>query len=250
MTSRTPADGPVPGGPADRAATPGFHSAPAAAAADEGDRARVSAVGPAKTPRLSINGVSALTWPNAITAVRTGAAIVVGLIALLQASWVLLLAAYLTYWIGDILDGWTARRLDQETRLGAVFDILSDRACSTICVCALLVIRPEFAVALGVYYVQFMVVDAVLTLGFLHWPGLISPNYFYRVDRLIWLLNWSPVAKACNTGLLIVLLLGLPLIGGPLLIAVAVAVIQLALKVFSGYRMLRLTTRRVALKAD
>ncbi|MDR1077297.1 MAG: CDP-alcohol phosphatidyltransferase family protein [Propionibacteriaceae bacterium] len=219
-------------------------------AAAEGDRARVSAVDGAKPPRLSINGVSALTAPNLVTAARTAAAIVIGLIALLQASWVLLLAAYLTYWIGDILDGWLARRMDQETRLGAVFDVLSDRACSTVCVCALLVIRPEFAVALGVYYVQFMVVDAVLTLGFLHWPGLLSPNYFYRVDRLIWLLNWSPVAKACNTGLLIVLLLGLPLIGAPLLIAELVALLQLLLKLFSGYRMLRLTTRRVPLKAD
>ena len=40
--------------------------------------------------------------------------------------------AYAVYWVGDILDGWSARRLDQETRLGAVLDIVSDRACTSV----------------------------------------------------------------------------------------------------------------------
>ncbi|MDR1450071.1 MAG: CDP-alcohol phosphatidyltransferase family protein [Propionibacteriaceae bacterium] len=192
---------------------------------------------------LAVRGAAALNWPNLITAVRAAAAVILGFIALAETSWGLLLAAYATYWLGDTLDGRVARALKQETRLGAVFDILSDRASSSVCVAALVLIRPEFTVALGVYFIQFMIVDALLTLGFLHWPWLVSPNYFYRVDRVVYLLNWSPVAKACNTGLLIVLLFVLWRVGWPLWIAVAVAVVQLFLKLWSGYRMLVLTSR-------
>jgi CDP-diacylglycerol--glycerol-3-phosphate 3-phosphatidyltransferase len=191
---------------------------------------------------LTLGGAPVLNWPNLITAVRVVGAIVVGFMAFLQASWVLLLIAYGIYWLGDTADGRVARALDQETRFGAVFDILSDRASSTICIATLILIRPEFAPALGVYFVQFMVVDALLTLGFLHWPWLVSPNYFYRVDRLIYLLNWSTIAKACNTGLLIVLLLVLWWVHWPLWIAVVVASIQLVVKLWSGYRMVALTT--------
>ena len=40
--------------------------------------------------------------------------------------------AYAVYWVGDIADGWAARRLGQETRAGAVLDIVSDRACTAV----------------------------------------------------------------------------------------------------------------------
>jgi CDP-diacylglycerol--glycerol-3-phosphate 3-phosphatidyltransferase len=189
-----------------------------------------------------VRGVLALNWPNLITTVRTAAAIVLGFVALVQADWVLLLIAYGTYWVGDIADGRVARWLDQETRLGAVFDILCDRACSTICIGALLVIRPEFAPALCIYFIQFMVVDALLTMSFLHWPWLSSPNYFYRVDPLIYRFNWSQPAKAANTSLLLALLLVSWWLHWPHWIAVVVAVAQLLVKFWSAARLLVLTT--------
>ena len=53
------------------------------------------------------------------------------------------------------------------------------------------------------FLLQFMVVDCVLSLGFLRWP-LLSPNHFARVDA------GSPLelvaaAKATNTAALVVL---------------------------------------------
>src|SRR6185312_15929307 len=65
------------------------------------------------------------TVPNYITAVRTVAAVTVGVAALVAGSVVFLAVAYGIYWIGDMLDGWAARRLGQETRAGAVLDIVS-----------------------------------------------------------------------------------------------------------------------------
>ncbi|MDR1513561.1 MAG: CDP-alcohol phosphatidyltransferase family protein [Propionibacteriaceae bacterium] len=198
---------------------------------------------PSDLGRLTLGGARVANWPNLITIVRTLGAVVVGVVSLVTHSWVLLLIAYLTYWLGDIADGRVARALNQETRLGAVFDILADRASCTICVASLLMIRPEYAPALTVYYIQFVVVDCLLSLGFLHWPEVLSPNYFDLVDRPIYLMNWSQPAKAANTGLLLTLLLVLPLISAPLVIATVVAVAQLAVKLWSGWRMLRLTTR-------
>jgi len=51
-----------------------------------------------------------------------------------------------------------------------------------------------------------MVVDFFLSIAFLAWP-IRSPNYFFVVDRSIWLWNWSKPAKAVNSALFAVLLL-------------------------------------------
>jgi CDP-diacylglycerol--glycerol-3-phosphate 3-phosphatidyltransferase len=185
-----------------------------------------------------VSGARAANWPNLITVIRTAAAIALGVIALIEASPSWLIAAYATYWVGDVADGRVARWLHQETRLGAVFDILSDRASSSICICALIVIRPEFALPLGVYWTQFMVVDALLSCAFLHWP-ILSPNYFYKVDRKVWLWNWSSPAKAANTGLLLIVLLTL----GEW-VALVLACLQLILKLVSAYWVLGLATAR------
>jgi CDP-diacylglycerol--glycerol-3-phosphate 3-phosphatidyltransferase len=199
-----------------------------------GDRA-------APRPRLAdlrVGGARVANWPNLITVTRTAAAVALGTVALVQASAPWLIAAYATYWVGDIADGRVARWLRRETRLGAVFDILADRGSSSLCICALIVIEPQFAPPLAVYWVQFMVVDALLSCAFLHWP-ILSPNYFYKVDRRVWAWNWSSPAKAANTGLLLVVLLTL---GGA--VALGLAVAQLLVKLASAYRVLRLATER------
>ena len=69
-------------------------------------------------------GVSLGTVPNIITVVRTVAAVVIGGAGVAASSLVLLAVAYAVYWVGDIADGWCARRLGQETRIGAVLDIV------------------------------------------------------------------------------------------------------------------------------
>lgn len=153
--------------------------------------------------------VTLLNIPNAITAVRTAAAVGLAVAALTHRSAHLLVAAYLVYWIGDILDGLAARRLGQETRAGAVFDIVADRACTSACAAALVVLRPATALPIAVFLVQFMVIDQLLSLMFLRWP-LLSPNYFADVDPRVYRWNWSPPAKALNTAAVVILALFTP----------------------------------------
>ncbi|MEV4497004.1 CDP-alcohol phosphatidyltransferase family protein [Micromonospora arborensis] len=171
--------------------------------------------------------VTLVNVPNAITAVRTAVSVGLAVAALTHRSVHLLIAAYLVYWIGDILDGVAARALGQETRTGAVFDIVADRACTSACAAALVVLRPATALPIAVFLVQFMVIDQLLSLMFLRWP-LLSPNYFARVDRRIYLWNWSPPAKALNTAAVVLLA-----IFAPMAAAVAFALGVAAVKVVS-----------------
>ena len=110
----------------------------------------------------------------------------------------LLVVAYGVFWAGDIADGWSARRLGQETRAGAVFDIVCDRACTGILCVGLVASVPSALPVVVVFVLSFMVLDSMLSMAFLCWP-VLSPNYFHVVDRRVWQLNWSPLAKAANT---------------------------------------------------
>ncbi len=170
--------------------------------------------------------VTLLNVPNAITAVRTAASVGLAVAALTHRNAHLLVAAYLIYWIGDILDGAAARALGRETRTGAVFDIFADRACTSACAAAPVVLRPGTALP-AVSLVQFMVVDQLLSLMLLRWP-LLSPNHCARVDRRIYRWNWSPPAKALNTAAVVLLA-----IVAPTAVAVAFALGVAAVKVVS-----------------
>jgi phosphatidylglycerophosphate synthase len=182
--------------------------------------------------------VTLLNVPNAVTAVRTAGSFGLAAAALSHRSAALLVAAYLVYWIGDILDGLAARALGQETRTGAVFDIVADRACTSACAAALVVLRPATALPVAVFLVQFMVVDQLLSLMFLRWP-LLGPNYFARVDRRVYRWNWSPPAKALNTAAVVVLA-----IVAPATAAVAFALGGAAVKVVSLVWVARLPAGR------
>lgn len=59
---------------------------------------------------------------------------------------------------------------------------------------------PGLAPAIIIYLAEFMVIDCFLSLAFLAWP-VRSPNYFFVIDRKIWLWNWSKPAKAVNSSL-------------------------------------------------
>ncbi|RZT77254.1 CDP-diacylglycerol--glycerol-3-phosphate 3-phosphatidyltransferase [Micromonospora violae] len=177
------------------------------------------------------------TVPNYITAIRTVAAVTVGIAALVSGSWILMAVSYGIYWLGDVLDGWAARRLEQETRAGAVFDIVSDRACTAVLCVGLVALVPGVAVVALVFLLSFLVLDTMLSLAFLCWP-VLSPNYFHLVDRRVWALNWSPLAKVANTAGVI----GAIAIGQyPLALGVAVAVV--AVKLWSAAAVVRLLER-------
>jgi len=180
-----------------------------------------------------------LTGASVITVVRTVGALVLGLAAAAadtdQAVLRLLVASLVTYWVGDVLDGAWARLRDHETRFGGVLDIVCDRACALVFYVGVAWHLPALALPVGVYLFEFAVVDMVLSLAFVSWP-LISPNYFYLVDRQIWLWNWSKPAKAVNSSVFAVLLL----VTENVWLCTSIAAALLLLKVVSLVRLVRL----------
>lgn len=175
------------------------------------------------------------TPANVVTLVRTVASVVLAGTAAEQESLELLVAALAVYWIGDILDGLVARVLGCETRIGAVFDVLSDRFCAAAFYLGLAWLMPDLVWPVVVYLTEFMVVDCFLSLAFLAWP-IRSPNYFHVVDRRLWLWNWSKTGKTANSALFAVLLLTTQ--SAPLGVLVATGL--LALKAASLVRLVRL----------
>jgi CDP-diacylglycerol--glycerol-3-phosphate 3-phosphatidyltransferase len=145
------------------------------------------------------------------------------------------LAGLAVYWLGDVADGFLARRLNQETLFGAQLDILADRMSVAFFYLNYLVLYPHLAPVIVLFLVQFMVVDHYLSNQYLRWP-IMSPNYFYRVDHRIWALNWSKLGKACNTGLVTLLLL----LTKSNAIVLPVVIVLLAIKLYSSLRILRL----------
>ena len=172
------------------------------------------------------------TW---VTGVRTVAAVVLAGAAAHEHSLKLLVAALVVYWLGDMLDGAVARFLGCETRIGAALDILCDRFCAAAFYVGLMWLHPDYAPAVLVYLAEFMVVDCFLSLAYLAWP-IRSPNYFFVVDRPLWLWNWSKPGKAVNSSLFAVLLL----VTGWWQVGVVIATALLVLKCVSLVRLGRL----------
>src|SRR5690349_6391799 len=112
-----------------------------------GQGARWKPAGRRKTmqfPSPTATGVAPWsTTPNVVTIARTVGSVTVGVGAITAYSLVLLVVAYGIYWLGDMLDGMLARQLGQETKLGAVLDIICDRACSAICGSCILMLLPQ-----------------------------------------------------------------------------------------------------------
>ena len=175
------------------------------------------------------------TPATVVTGVRTVVAVVLAGMAAVQGSIGLLVVSLVVYWIGDMLDGYVARLLGCETRIGAALDILCDRFCAAAFYIGLMWLEPEFAPAILIYLAEFMVVDCFLSLAFLAWP-IRSPNYFFVVDRPLWLWNWSKPGKAVNSSLFAVLLL----VTGWVWVGVAIATALLVMKSASLVRLGRL----------
>jgi CDP-diacylglycerol--glycerol-3-phosphate 3-phosphatidyltransferase len=167
------------------------------------------------------------TSANVVTYVRTLAAVVLAGLAVREDSLGLLVASLVVYWVGDMLDGFVARVRGCETRIGAVLDILCDRFCAASFYLGLAWLSPEFVLPIMIYLAEFMVIDCFLSLAFLAWP-IRSPNYFYVVDRPLWLWNWSKPGKAVNSSMFAVLLLVTEQVWLGVLIATALLVLKSA----------------------
>lgn len=143
------------------------------------------------------------TWANVVTVVRTLLALALAASAVTASRADLLLVSLAVYWAGDVLDGSVARWLRQETRAGALLDVLADRACSLAFWLPWAAWHPEAAWPVALYVLEFVVVDGLLSVVWLAWP-LLSCNYVDRVDRGVHRWNWWPPAKAANTAGLVV----------------------------------------------
>jgi CDP-diacylglycerol---glycerol-3-phosphate 3-phosphatidyltransferase len=196
-----------------------------------------TADGPEADPgdRYGVREERLLTGATVITAVRTVASVVLAAMAAHQQSLTLLVVALGVYWVGDMLDGFYARVRDCETRIGAVLDIMCDRFNAAAFYLGLAWLQPDLSPAIFVYLAEFMVIDCFLSIAFLAWP-IRSPNYFFVVDRTIWLWNWSKPAKAVNSALFAVLLL----VTGWMWVGLVIATALLVLKCVSLRRLAQL----------
>lgn len=113
------------------------------------------------------------------------------------------------HWLGDVADGFCARRFKQETILGAEIDIIADRVDTLFFYVNLVHFRPEVALPASIYVLDFAFLDFYLSYQFIKYD-IISPNYFYKVDKTVYDLNFCPAAKFCNSTVVTSLLIFLP----------------------------------------
>ncbi len=168
-----------------------------------------------------------VTLANAVTLTRTvGCLIAVTWSIATGQVWLLFLGLGV-HWLGDVADGIVARSRNEETRAGAVLDIVSDRLCIALYYVSYGHLHHSMLVPIAVFLFQFMVLDAHLSLTFLNWP-LRSLNYFNLVDRTIYQWNWSTIGKAFNSGALVILMLTTRSPLACALFAIAIAAVKVA----------------------
>jgi len=175
------------------------------------------------------------TWANLVTAIRLITGVIIFAYAAVNRDETWNFVGLGVYWVLDVLDGFLARRLDQETRLGAQMDILADRVLVAFFYLNYATLYPSLIVPVAMFLFQFMGIDQYLSLQFMRW-SIKGPNEFYLVDRKIWMWNWSVGGKLLNSGVVtcVLVLTKSPIMGS--LVCGAIIV----LKVWSAILMYRL----------
>lgn len=173
---------------------------------------------------------------NLVTLLRLGGSLIFFVLAAVRGDPTANFIGLGIHWLGDVLDGALARKARQETVLGAEIDIIADRVEVLFFIVNFIHFHPEVAVASAVYALDFAFVDFYLSYQFLKFD-LISPNYFGRVDRRVYLLNYSPGGKFVNSTAVILLLIFLP---ARQAVAAVLACGLIAVKVYSIRRLARI----------
>jgi CDP-diacylglycerol--glycerol-3-phosphate 3-phosphatidyltransferase len=167
--------------------------------------------------------------PNILTCLRLALSLVFFTLAAIKASPAHNFIGLAIHWSGDVLDGFYARRLKQETILGAEIDIIADRIETLFFYINFLRFQPALFLPVLVYLIDFAFVDFYLSYQFLKYD-IISPNYFYKVDRTVYQLNFSPGGKFCNSTVVTLILIFAPRWQIP---AAVVALTLIGVKTFS-----------------
>jgi len=167
--------------------------------------------------------------PNVITLLRLFLSLAFFILAILKMNPTYNFIGLGIHWGGDLLDGFYARRFKQETILGAEIDIIADRVETLFFYVNFLFFRPHLFLPIAIYIIDFAFIDFYLSYQFLKYD-IISPNYFYKVDRTVYILNYSPVGKFCNSTIVTLILIFLPQLQ---IVATIFASGLIAVKIFS-----------------
>ncbi|MCD6165771.1 CDP-alcohol phosphatidyltransferase family protein [bacterium] len=180
--------------------------------------------------------------PNIITVLRLSCSLVFFVLAITQMNPTYNFIGFGIHWLGDFIDGFYARKFKQETILGAEIDIIADRVEILFFYVNFLYFRPYLFLPVVLYLIDYTFIDFYLSYQFIKYD-IISPNYFYKVDKLVYLLNYSPGGKFCNSSIVTLLLIFLPQIQ---IVATIIAAILIGVKLFSIYLLnkKRLKTKR------
>lgn len=146
---------------------------------------------------------------NILTLTRLILSLVFYILAILKQNPNYNYIGFIVHSIGDFLDGFYARKFKQETLFGAELDIIADRLEIIFFYVIFLHFRPYLFLPAALYLINYAFVDFYLSYQFVKYD-IISINYFYKVDRLIYLLNYSPAAKFINSSIVALTLIFLP----------------------------------------
>jgi phosphatidylglycerophosphate synthase len=149
-----------------------------------------------------------LTRANGLTLVRAAISSAILAVAISRHSRELLLLGLGCSMVLDFADGALARALERETVLGAQLDGLADRLTTVLVSVGVVSMDPSAGTIAAVVavWLQFGLLDFILTFQFLAFPDLWSPDHFHeamgkrrepRAER-VWRLNWSAAAKLAS----------------------------------------------------
>lgn len=158
------------------------------------------------------------------------------MLSIQEQSFTYCLVGFFVHWLGDFIDGFYARSLKQETILGAEIDIIADRLEIIFFYVLFLHFRPQLSLPATLYLIDYAFVDFYLSYQFIKYD-IISPNYFYKVDRIVYLLNYSPAGKFSNSSVVTLTLILLPQLS---FVVSLYAMGLIFIKSYSVYRLYRL----------
>jgi CDP-diacylglycerol--glycerol-3-phosphate 3-phosphatidyltransferase len=179
---------------------------------------------------------SIFSIPNVITLIRFVGSLFFFMLAIVKMNLTYNYIGLVIHWIGDVVDGNYARFFKQETIVGAEIDIIADRVEFLFFYIIFLVFKPELALPVALFVINFAFIDFYLSYQFLKFD-LISINDFYKVDQTVYKLNFSFLGKAANAVVITFTLIFLPQFW---LFATVFAVGLIVVKCYSIYRLYQL----------
>ncbi|MFC1724052.1 CDP-alcohol phosphatidyltransferase family protein [candidate division KSB1 bacterium] len=178
---------------------------------------------------------SYLTEANLITLIRLVLSITFYTMAVIEQNPTYNLIGFGIHLIGDFIDGACAKLFKQETILGAEIDLIADRIEVIYFYVNLLHFNSELYLPVLIYLMDYAFVDFYLGYQFNKYD-IISPDYFFKVDKTVHLLNFSKVGKFVNSTLFAVLVIFLP---GMIAISTLLACCLVGVKSYSVYILLQ-----------